>query len=58
MTERHALIRHQVAYREWEANPSYATAQSLHKAANALVDISDDWQAELDEADDILAEYA
>ncbi len=57
MTEQQARIAYNTAYKAHEAQPSYANAIEVLRTADALVDISDDYQECLDEADDIMAEY-
>jgi hypothetical protein len=57
MTEQQTRIAYTAAYKAHEAAPSYAKAVELSRLAQALVDISDDYQDALDEADDIMGDY-
>jgi hypothetical protein len=56
MTEKQLRVRHAKAHAAWEQKPSLVTARAVLKCAHALVDLSDDYQAALDEADDIIYE--
>lgn len=56
MNERKALATYNTARAAYDANPNHATASAVLQAATALCDISDDYAALLDEADDIMAE--
>lgn len=56
MTKHKALANYNTARTAYDANPNYITAHEVLKAAIALYDISDDYAALLDEADDIMAE--
>lgn len=57
MNELELLDAHRKAYLKYEAAPSFAAAQRVHRLAADLVKISDDHQAALDEADDLLGEH-
>lgn len=54
MTERETYRRYSEAYADWDRAPSYHNAQQVHKWANRLAEISDDYDHLYDEAIDIL----
>lgn len=56
MTEREALAAYNKARAAYDANPYYGTASALYAAAFLLCEVSDDYAALLDEAEDIMAE--
>jgi hypothetical protein len=55
MTERQTYARYTEAYADWDNSPSYFNASQVLKWALRLGDISDDYQAQVDEAHDIMA---
>lgn len=56
MTERQALKAFNAAQDAHSRAPSYATASALYARAVDLVEISDDYVALMDEADDEMVE--
>lgn len=54
MTERETYQRYCEAYADWDNAPSYHNASQVLKWALKLGDISDDYQAQVDEAHDIM----
>lgn len=55
-TEKALLRIYKTAYAIYMQSPSYANAAEVLRTASALVQISDDYQEYLDEADDIMSE--
>jgi hypothetical protein len=53
MTEREIYAAYTAAYADWDAIPSYYNAQAVLRWALMLGAISDDYQAQVDEAHDI-----
>lgn len=56
MTERKLLKSYNEARAAYDLTPNYATASKVLERATDLVQISDDYQELVDEADDIMSE--
>jgi hypothetical protein len=55
--ERAARRAYRIAYKAYEENPTKRGAEIAHRCAKDLCAISDDYQAELDETHDMMAEH-
>lgn len=54
LTEKQTYRRYTEAYADWDNAPSYYNASQVLRWATALIEISDDYTAQFDEANDIM----